>query len=117
MKETPMNRAEIMAEIARRWPESADLVAALNKAMRGGRPQRATMDSAERRMAVIRVVLATLKRDGIASRSELLSAVHNFADSKVLAGALFDLEVSNEIRSETAACPSGGRPQTNYARV
>ena len=112
-----MHRAEIMAELAKRHPESTELLDALNAMMRGGRPPRAPMDSAERRLAVFRVVLATLKRDGIASRTELLLAVKNFATAKVLAAALFDLEVSNEIRSETAAGPNGGRQQTLYALV
>ena len=114
-----MTPTEALAELAALGPRAAELVGIVRKAQRGGRPPRKQLDAVERRLATLRAVRAAFKKEpsGILSRSQLLTALRHTANAKVLSGVLFDLEVMDEIRSETNTGPNGGRPQTLYMQT
>ena len=114
-----MNTADALAELATVSLRCAELVEIIRKAQRGGRPPRKQLDAVERRLATLRAVRAAFKKEpsGILSRSQLLTALRHTANAKVLSGVLFDLEVMDEIRSETNTGPNGGRPQTLYMQT
>lgn len=111
-----MTPADALAELAAMSPRAAELVEIVRKGQRGGRPPRRELDPAARRLEVMRLVLAALRAEPthILSRSQLLTVCRNICNAKVLVAALFDLDVSNEIRSQTSAGPNGGRPLTVY---
>ena len=114
-----MTPADALAELATLSPPAVELVDLIRKAQRGGLPPRKALDTDERRMPTIRVIRAALAAEPtrILSRSQLLIACRNVGPAKVLAAALFDLEVTDEIRVKTNTGPNGGRPPTLHIRI
>jgi hypothetical protein len=112
-----MNRDEALTELARRHPESADLLDLLRAMRQPGRLAAKPIDFDAREQAAMKIVRAVIAKTGVASRNELLRACRHVADAAALSAAMFNLELMGEIRSETSVGPNGGRPQTLYQIV
>jgi hypothetical protein len=110
-----MNRAEALDELARRHPESAELIAIVRQPAKRGAPPKKVLTPEERAAALKALILKMVKAKGVASRSEVYRACANIGTASEMDFAIMDLTISHQITAQTSRAEGGGRPQTLYS--